>query len=260
MEEDIATDASPEARALRVIITGAASGIGRATAQLLAERGAAVAAIDRDEVAGSTLERDARAAGLAVAFVRADVASEAETTAAIVEAIERLGGVDGLVVAAGVMRGQLLPIEDLDLVTWQQVIDVNLRGAFIAAKVVAPRMREAGHGVIVLVGSKAGMIVGSGSYAYGASKGGIHGLALALDRHLGPLGSRRPRGLPGGCRHAAPARVDRGGSDPRRRPGGRGAPAGQAHDAPRCRGGARVPRLGCWRGRPRHGLHRVGGR
>jgi NAD(P)-dependent dehydrogenase (short-subunit alcohol dehydrogenase family) len=197
MDEDTATEASPEVRALRVIITGAASGIGRATAQLLAERGAAVAAIDRDEVAGSALEREARAAGLAIAFVRADVASEAETTTAIVEAIEWLGGVDGLVASAGVMRGQLLPIEDLDLGTWQQVIDVNLRGAFIAAKVVAPRMREAGHGVIVLVGSKAGMIVGSGSYAYGASKGGIHGLALALDRHLGPLGIRVHEVCPG---------------------------------------------------------------
>jgi NAD(P)-dependent dehydrogenase (short-subunit alcohol dehydrogenase family) len=181
----------------RVIITGAASGIGRATAQLLAERGAAVAAIDRDVVAGTALELDATSAGHAIGFIQADVASEAAITAAVAQACDRLGGVDVLIAAAGVMRDQLRPIADVDMEAWQQVIDINLKGAFLAARSVAPTMLEAGRGVIVLVGSKAGTIVGSGSYAYGASKGGIHGLALALDRHLAPRGIRVHEVCPG---------------------------------------------------------------
>ena len=92
--------------------------------------------------------------------------------------------------AAGIMRGQLADIGDLDEATFDRVVDVNLKGAFLVAQRVAPVMVEQGAGVIVLVGSKAGVTVGSGSFAYGASKGGVHGLALTLERHLGPAGIR----------------------------------------------------------------------
>jgi NAD(P)-dependent dehydrogenase (short-subunit alcohol dehydrogenase family) len=180
-----------------VIITGAASGIGRATAQVLAARGSRVFAIDLDDVAGHLLEQEAHDAAVAISYIRADVASGAQIQAAVATAAASLGGVDALIAAAGIMRGQLQAIEDVEETTWDEVIDINLKGAFLSAKAVMPLMLDAGRGVIVLVGSKAGVSVGSGSYAYGASKGGIHGLALALDRHLSARGIRVHEVCPG---------------------------------------------------------------
>jgi NAD(P)-dependent dehydrogenase (short-subunit alcohol dehydrogenase family) len=174
----------------RVILTGGASGIGRATGQLIAERGGRVVVLDVDDEAGADLTRAASLAGHDLAFVRADVSSADDVATGVTRALALLGGVDVLVSAAGIMRGQLRDIADLDEATWDQVVQVNLKGAFLITQQVAPVMVEQGHGVIVLVGSKAGVTVGSGSIAYGASKAGVHGLALTLDRHLGPKGIR----------------------------------------------------------------------
>jgi NAD(P)-dependent dehydrogenase (short-subunit alcohol dehydrogenase family) len=176
----------------RVVVSGGASGIGRATVSRLADEGAAVAVIDVDDEAGRSLRRDGdpEAVRGRISYHHADVSSEPETVAAIAEAVTTLGGLDVLITAAGIMRGQLQEIGDLDEATWDQVLDVNLKGAFIVSKHAAQVMLPSGRGVIILVGSKAGMSVGSGSFAYGASKGGVHGLALALERHLGPRGIR----------------------------------------------------------------------
>jgi NAD(P)-dependent dehydrogenase (short-subunit alcohol dehydrogenase family) len=181
----------------RVLITGGASGIGRATAELLAEQGARVVVLDVDMEAGARLSQSASAAGQVLAFVRADVSNAEEATAAVAQALEILGGVDVLISAAGIMRGQLRDIVDFDEATWDSVIDVNLKGAFLVIQQVVPRMIAEGQGVVLLVGSKAGVAVGSGSIAYGASKAGIHGLALTLDRHLGPQGIRVNEVCPG---------------------------------------------------------------
>jgi NAD(P)-dependent dehydrogenase (short-subunit alcohol dehydrogenase family) len=174
----------------RVIITGGASGIGRAAAELISARGGRVAVLDVDERAGADLARTPTTTGHHLAFVRADVSKAADAATAVATALEQLGGVDALISAAGIMRGQLSDIADLDESTWDQVLDVNLKGAFLVTQQVAPVMTRQGHGVVVLVGSKAGVTVPSGSIAYGASKAGIHGLALTLDRHLGPAGIR----------------------------------------------------------------------
>lgn len=184
---------SPAAQPLhgrRVLITGGASGIGRAAAITLAGRGARVLAVDVDDAAGRLLIAEAGRMGRHVGYVHADISLEPDTAAAIDTAATDLGGIDVLIHAAGIMRGQLEDIRDLDEVTWDRVIDVNLKGAFFVAKHVAKVMVPAGTGVIILVASKAGVATGSGSYAYGASKGGVHGLALTLDRHLGPQGIR----------------------------------------------------------------------
>lgn len=173
-----------------MILSGGASGIGRATGQLLAERGGRVVVLDVDHGAGADLERAASAAGHDLAFVGTDVSDADEVATAVEGALELLGGVDVLVSAAGIMRGQLQDIADFDEATWDRVVEVNLKGAFLITQQVAPVMVEQGHGVIILVGSKAGVTVGSGSIAYGASKAGVHGLALTLDRQLGPKGIR----------------------------------------------------------------------
>lgn len=200
----------------RVILSGGASGIGRATGQLLAERGGRVVVLDVDRGAGADLERAASAAGHDLAFVGADVSDADEVASSVERALAQLGGVDVLVSAAGIMRGQLLDVADFDEATWDRVVDVNLKGAFLVAQRVAPAMIEQGHGVIILVGSKAGVTVGSGSIAYGASKAGVHGLALTLDRHLGPKGIRVNDVCPGDVdtplyRRSVAEGVERGG-------------------------------------------------
>ncbi|MFN8623334.1 MAG: SDR family NAD(P)-dependent oxidoreductase [Chloroflexota bacterium] len=177
-------------RAPRVLITGGASGIGRAATLLLAQRGSRVMALDVADAEGETLAAEAKVPRERLIYRHADVSSEADVTAAVADAVERWGAIDALIAAAGIMRGQATALPDLDEATWDLVVDVNLKGAFLAAKHAGAAMLPAGRGVIVLVGSKAGVSVGSGSFAYGASKGGIHGLAMTLDRHLGPKGIR----------------------------------------------------------------------
>jgi NAD(P)-dependent dehydrogenase (short-subunit alcohol dehydrogenase family) len=173
-----------------VLVTGAASGIGRATALSLANRGARVVAIDIDEGAIAHLQEEVRASGGELHAIRADVSRDADVAVAVEQAAARLGGIDVLVHAAGIMAGQLEDIGRHTEATWDRVIDVNLKGAFLLARHVSQVMLPAGRGVILLLASKAGVTVGSGSFSYGASKGGIHGLAMTLERHLGPRGIR----------------------------------------------------------------------
>jgi NAD(P)-dependent dehydrogenase (short-subunit alcohol dehydrogenase family) len=147
-------------------------------------------ALDVADTEGGSLAAEAKVPRERLLYRHADVSVEADVRAAVADAVERWGAIDALIAAAGIMRGQGAALPDLDEATWDLVVDVNLKGAFLAAKHAGAAMLGAGRGVIVLVGSKGGVSVGSGSYAYGASKGGIHGLAMTLERHLGPKGIR----------------------------------------------------------------------
>jgi len=189
------------ARAWRVMVTGGASGIGRASALLLARQGASVLALDVDADAGAALAAElARSPGPGdgrLDFRCTDIAIEHEVRDAVDDVRARLGGLDALVCTAGIMRGQGLAVGAFEATTWGRVMDVNLTGTFLAVKHATAPMLEQGHGVVVLVSSKAGVSTGSGSIAYGASKGGVHGLALTLERQLGPLGIRVNEVCPG---------------------------------------------------------------
>jgi len=174
----------------RVLVTGAASGIGRATATAIAAAGGRVAAIDVDDSAGARFEEEARARGFELSYMHCDVSNDQQVARVVENVARNFNGLDVLMHCAGVMAGQLEDIRTQDESTWDRVIDINLKGAYLMAKHAARIMVPAGSGVMILVGSKAGVAVGSGSYPYGASKGGVHGLALTLDRHLGPKGIR----------------------------------------------------------------------
>ncbi|MBF6604971.1 MAG: SDR family oxidoreductase [Chloroflexi bacterium] len=198
MTDEQAVPAGAIVAGKRVIVTGGASGIGRATASLLAARGARVVVLDRDDAAAAQLIAEVGiTTGRALGFEHVDVSIEAEVKVAVAGAVTRLGGVDVLLHAAGIMAGQLEDIRSLSEATWDRVVDVNLKGAFLVAKHVAAEMLDAGSGAIVLVSSKAGVAVGSGSFPYGASKGGMHGLVLTLERHLSPKGIRVNEVCPG---------------------------------------------------------------
>jgi NAD(P)-dependent dehydrogenase (short-subunit alcohol dehydrogenase family) len=161
----------------RIVITGAASGIGRRTAQLFAGEGAALTLLDRD--AGHL---SAATGGLAVA---ADVTDEASVMAAVEQGAAAMGGIDGIVNAAGiVIRGSVLEVGIED---WRRVLDVNLTGIYIVVRSCLPWLREASAATIVNIASGQGLLPDRPEMtAYAASKGGVVNLTRALAAELAP--------------------------------------------------------------------------
>ncbi|HLH74500.1 MAG TPA: SDR family oxidoreductase [Chloroflexota bacterium] len=172
-----------------VIITGAASGIGLATAHECAEQGAKLVLADLPSsrlMELASLGAPDRPAQL----VPTDVTKLSDCLSLAKAAEAHWGRVDALINCAGILQGAYVPVEELDDETFERVINVNLIGSFRMTKAVVPAMRRAGRGVIVLIASGAGVRGGSSSIAYGSSKGGVHGLAMVLEQKLGPQGIR----------------------------------------------------------------------
>lgn len=182
----------------RIILTGGATGIGRATAIRIASEGAKVAFFDvNDADAESTLATITDAGGEA-RYWHVDVVEETAVKDGVDEAVEWFGGgVDVLLSIAGVLKGASVSIDEFPTEVWDFVIDINLKGTFLIVKHVTRHMIPAGAGTIVITSSGAGVLGGSSSYAYGSSKGGTHGLTMVLDRQLSEHGIRVNDVLPG---------------------------------------------------------------
>ncbi len=180
----------------RVIVTGAANGIGRATALCVAGYGARVAAFDLDDSGRDAVQAITDSGGDAK-FWQVNVADEESVSQSVTEACAWLGGLDVLLHVAGVIQGVMVDISDVSETMWDHVIDVNLKGSFFMAKHTAEAMKSAGRGVIVLTASEGGVTGGSASIPYAPSKGGVHGLTLVLQQHLGKRGIRVNEICPG---------------------------------------------------------------
>ncbi|QIG80546.1 SDR family NAD(P)-dependent oxidoreductase [Stakelama tenebrarum] len=154
-----------------VIVTGAASGIGRASAQLFAAEGASVIAADRAEGVHHTVAAIADAGGTAEAMV-IDAGSESDVAALVARACEAHGGLDVFYANAGIIGG-LEGIFDTSAETWAEVLRVNLIGPAMAIKHAGPRIVERGGGAILCTASVAGLRSGAGGPAYSASKAGV---------------------------------------------------------------------------------------
>lgn len=152
------------------VITGAASGIGAATAQRFAAEGASIAGLD---LAGPTPEVVAglEASAPEVAYWPLDVRDEAQIEARVADVIERFGRIDVLLNAAGVASAGA--VDQVPADEWDRVLDINLKGTYLVSKHVVPHMVAAGAGSIVNIASIEGIVGFSGQAAYNASKGGV---------------------------------------------------------------------------------------
>jgi NAD(P)-dependent dehydrogenase (short-subunit alcohol dehydrogenase family) len=171
-----------------VLVTGAASGIGRAASLMFARAGAFVFAADRsDAVAGTVAAIDA-AGGRGAALV-GDAADEAFVAGAVDRAVAEHGRLDAVFANAGVSGGMTL-LADLQVAEWEQVLRVNLVGVFLAIREAARVMVPAGRGAIVSTASVAGLRSGAGGIPYSASKAGVINLTQTAANQLGGTGVR----------------------------------------------------------------------
>src|SRR5690242_8021356 len=165
-----------------VIVTGGASGIGRATAQLLAREGAHVFIGDVDEAGGRAVAEQAAGEELAIEFLPLDLI-QTDTIGAFAEAVhQRVDRVDGLVNAAGWDRIQ--PFMENPPEMWDRLIAINLLGAVRLTRAVLPPMIEAHSGKIVNISSDAGRVGSTGETVYAAAKGGIIAFTKSLAREM----------------------------------------------------------------------------
>ena len=172
------------------LVTGAASGIGLATARRFLAEGARVALLDRDTAALARAAAELGAPGIPV-----DVADPDSVAAAVKAAAAALGAVDAVVNAAGISR-VASPAETTPAL-WREVMAVNLDGPFHVCRAALPHLRQAGGGSIVNLASAAGLVPRPNYGAYGASKGGLLMLTRCLALDLAPEGIRVNAVCPG---------------------------------------------------------------
>ncbi|HEX9698634.1 MAG TPA: SDR family NAD(P)-dependent oxidoreductase [Acidobacteriota bacterium] len=171
------------------LVTGASRGIGRAVALGLAEAGAAVAVhYHRDAAAAAAVVEQIESAGGSAFAAAADVAAAAEVEATIAACIDRWGRLDILVCNAGIWKGA--PIERMSEAEWDEMIDVNLKGTYLASRQAVPHMIAAGSGAIVNISSTAGQRGEAGHAHYAASKGGMIAWTKSLAAELAEHGIR----------------------------------------------------------------------
>jgi 3-oxoacyl-[acyl-carrier protein] reductase len=183
------------------IVTGAGTGIGRATAQLLAERGARVVAAGlQPEQLRETVETIAAAGGDAIA-VDADVSDPDAIEAVAARAQDAFGGTDVLVNNAAIYP--IGPWHEMDAAQWDAVFATNIRGYFLMARAVRPQMIARGGGAVVNVSSVTFFTGNALLLAYVASKGAVIGFTRALAREAGPDGIRANAVAPGAFPTAA---------------------------------------------------------
>lgn len=169
-------------------ITGAASGIGRATAILFAQEGARVVIADIDPIGGQSAVDEVRSAGGAAWFELTDVSSSVEVSRSVEAAAVLMGGLDLVVNNAGIMRAGLLA--DFEEADWERTMAVNVRSIFLTTRAALPYLRRSGNGVILNTASTAAYRGGAGIAAYSASKGAVVALTRALAKELAPDGIR----------------------------------------------------------------------
>jgi NAD(P)-dependent dehydrogenase (short-subunit alcohol dehydrogenase family) len=176
--DEIMAEATGRLTGRRILVTGAASGMGRSIAELFTAEGAKLALVDRTADALKAVSEALDALALPL-----DVSSEAEVVAAVAQAADKLGGLDGVVNAAGIYKA--IPLADTDYETWRRFIDINLTGPYLICRAAVPHLKAAGGGTIVNISSIGALQPAPGQAAYAASKGGLTAFTKALAAELG---------------------------------------------------------------------------
>jgi NAD(P)-dependent dehydrogenase (short-subunit alcohol dehydrogenase family) len=153
------------------IVTGGASGIGKASATQLAAGGANVVIGDIQDEAGRAVVRQLIDAGGSAHYVHLDVTSESDWDAAVALAVDTYGGLTTLVNNAGI--GDTLPIEDTPLADWNKVIAVTQTSAFLGMKAASAALQQSGNGSVINISSMYGIVGGLGGPSYAAAKGAV---------------------------------------------------------------------------------------
>ena len=163
----------------RILVTGAASGMGMSIARLFAEEGAGLAVLDRDESGVMAIAGELGAAGFAC-----DVADRAAVDRVVGRAGEALGGIDGVINAAGILVTKLF--DELDPESWDRMIAVNLTGPYNIVRAALPTLRAAPSATIVNIASVSALMPMAGTAGYSASKAGLAMFTKCLAFDLGP--------------------------------------------------------------------------
>jgi NAD(P)-dependent dehydrogenase (short-subunit alcohol dehydrogenase family) len=187
------TKASPEKPRVAVI-TGAASGIGLATAERLLENGWKVAMLDRDETALKAA-REKHAKSKSAYLATLDVTDEKAVERAVAHILEKFGAVTGVVNSAGIAADKHVLDTPVDL--FRKILDVNVVGTFLVGRAAARVMMDKGGGAIVNIASISGLRGSKGRSAYGASKGAVVTLTQVMANDLAPFGIRVNAVAPG---------------------------------------------------------------
>lgn len=171
----------------RVLITGAARGLGRAFAEAACAAGARVVVADILDQEGQAAVAAIQKSGHDASFQRIDLADPPQIASSMAACAERLGGLDGLVNCAAIATGiGGKTFEEIDIATWDRVMSVNVRGTWLVTRAAAPHLRKSGQGKVVNIASDTALWGAPNLLHYVASKGAVIAMTRSLARELGP--------------------------------------------------------------------------